>query len=328
MITVKRRSRMRRISSGRRIELIARDVDLFKLLYRYQYLRSDFLYAFLGGESPTRFKQRLGQLYHDGRFINRPEQQWQFANCRCMPLVYELDLRGEQVLHDHGLLVHDSPLLKRGRMGACRQFAHQLMICDCLASIELGVRQHPSLRFISWQEILAKAPTQTRALENPFAIPVTVSHTQASGAVTQWAEVKVVPDGLFGLEYGCGGQKLYRFFALEADRNTIPVKRSNLRQTSWLRKTLAYRQIVAQEIHRTHLALPSLLVLTVTTNEQHMKNIMALVKELATEGRSTLFLFKMMSTLGDFQKAPAPTPHLLTEPWQRVGFEPLLIYEA
>jgi hypothetical protein len=120
---------------------------------------------------------------------------------------------------------------------------------------------------------------------------------------------------------------LYRFFALEADRNTIPVKRSNLRQTSYLRKVLAYRQIAGQAIHRTQLALPNLLVLTVTTNEQHMKNIMGLVKELATEGRSTLFLFKTMSTLGDFQKAPAPTPHLLTEPWQRVGFEPLSIGE-
>jgi hypothetical protein len=133
---------------------------------------------------------------------------------------------------------------------------------------------------------------------------------------------------LFGLEYVCGGQKLYRFFALEADRNTIPIKRSNLRQTSWLRKTLAYRQIVAQEIHRIHLALPNLLVLTVTTNEQHMKNIMGLVKKLATEGRSTLFLFKTMDSLGDFQKAPAPTPHMLTEPWQRVGHEALAICEA
>jgi hypothetical protein len=170
---------MRRISSGKRVELTARDIELFKLLYRYQYLRSHFLYAFLGGESLTRFRERLGQLYHEGRFINRPEQQWQFANCRCMPLVYELDVHGEEVLRDHGLLVHDSPLLRKGRIGMCRHFAHQLMICDSLASIELGVRQHPSVRFISWQEILAKAPAQTRALDDPFAIPVTISHIHA-----------------------------------------------------------------------------------------------------------------------------------------------------
>ena len=72
---------MRRVSSGKRVELTVRDIELFKLLSRYQYLRSTFLYAFLGGELETRFKERLGDLYHDGKYINRPERQWQFANC-------------------------------------------------------------------------------------------------------------------------------------------------------------------------------------------------------------------------------------------------------
>ena len=77
---------------------------------------------------------------------------------------------------------------------------------------------------------------------------------------------------------------MYRFFALEADRNTVPIKRANLRQTSYLRKILAYRQIIVADIHKTHLGLPNLLVLTVTNNEQHMRNIMTLVKELAVDG--------------------------------------------
>ena len=117
----KRRSRMRRVSVGKRIELTDRDIELFKLLNRYRYLRSNFLYAFLGGNSETRFKERLGHLYHDGQYINRPPQQWQFANCRHMPLIYELDDKGEQVLRQHGLLQSDSPLLTKGRAGACRQ---------------------------------------------------------------------------------------------------------------------------------------------------------------------------------------------------------------
>lgn len=321
----KRRSRMRRVSSGKRIELTDRDIELFMLLNRYHYLRSNFLYAFLGGNSETRFKERLGHLYHDGRYINRPEQQWQFANCRHMPVIYALDDRGEQVLRDRGVMQSDSPLLKKGRMGAYRQFAHELMICDCMASIELGVRQDRSLRFISWQEIVAKAPERTCNLDNPFAIPVSISHTFASAGATQRADIKIVPDGLFGLEYACDGQKTYRFFALEADRNTLPVIRSNLHQTSYLRKILAYRQIAAQNIHKSHLGLPILLVLTVATNELHMKNIMSLVRELAHEGKSRLFLFKTMSSLGDFNKAPAPTGNILTDPWQRVGYEALRI---
>jgi hypothetical protein len=319
---------MRRTSLGKRVELTERDIELFKLLNRYQFLRSNFLYAFLGGDSETRFKERLGHLYHDGAYINRPEQQWQFANSRHMPLVYELDSRGEQVLSTLGLPHQDMPVLhKKGRMGACRQFAHQLMICECLASIELGVRRQSGLRFISWQEIVARAPEPTRAMENPFAIPVSISHASAKGA-THRAEVKVVPDAVFGLEYDRGGQRLYRFFALEADRNTMPIKRTNLRQTSYLRKILSYREIVAKELHRTHLGLPNFLVLTVTLHLPHMKNVMALVGELAAEGKSTLFLFRTFSTLGDFHQSPSPAPDMLTEPWQRVGYDPLLISSA
>ncbi len=319
---------MHRISSGKRIELTERDIELFKLLNRYHFLRSNFLYAFLGGNSETRFKERLGHLYHDGRYINRPEQQWQFANSRYMPVVHELDDRGEQVLRERGLIHSDSPLFKKGRMGAYRQFAHELMICDCMASVELGVRQDQSLRFISWQEIIAKSPESTRKLDNPFAIPVSVSHTFPRTGVAQRADIKIVPDGLFGLEYTRDGSRAYRFFALEADRNTQPVTRSDLRQTSYLRKILAYRQISAQNIHKSHLGLPNLFVLTVTTNESHMTNIMSLVRELAHEGKSRMFLFKTMSSLGNFEKAPEPTAHLLTDPWQRVGVEPFFIYRA
>src|ERR1700733_2948535 len=90
METSKRRSRMRRINSGKRVELTERDIELFKLLNRSHCLGSSFLYAFLRGRSETRFKERLGPLYHDGGYINRPVQQWQFANCRYMPVIYEL----------------------------------------------------------------------------------------------------------------------------------------------------------------------------------------------------------------------------------------------
>lgn len=310
---------MRRISSGKRIEVTDRDIELFKLLNRYHYLRSNFLYAFLGGNSETWFKGRLGDLYHDGRYINRPEQQWQFANSRHMPVIYELDTKGEQVLREYGLWHNDSPLLKNGRMGAYRQFAHQLMICDCMASMELGVREDPSLRFISWREILAKAPEKTRNADNPFEIPVSITHTFPGTGQTHSANIRIVPDGLFGLEYEYEGQKSYRFFALEADRSTMPIVRSNLQQTSYLKKILAYRQIATQNLPRTFLGLPNLLVLNVTTNEQHMENILSLLSGLTAGQGSKLFLFKTLSTLGDFRRAPAPTSHILTAPWRRAG---------
>jgi hypothetical protein len=121
------------------------------------------------------------------------------------------------------------------------------------------------------------------------------------------------------------GEKTYRFFALEADRNTVPVVRSDLRQTSWLRKILAYRKIAAQNLYKSHLGLPMLLVLTVATNETHMVNIMSLVGEMSREGKNRMFLFKTMTSVGDFKRAPEPTGSILSEPWQRVGHEALPI---
>ena len=316
---------MRRVSAGKRIELTDRDIELFKLLSRYRYLRSNFLYSFLGGNSETRFKERLGHLYHDGRYINRPPQQWQFANCRHMPLIYELDDNGEQVLRQQGLIQSDSPLLTKGRAGACRQFAHEMMICDCIASIELGVREDRDLRFISWQEIIAKAPEQTCGLHNPFELPVSISHAFSNAKGVQRADIKIVPDALFGLEYGAHSQKSYRFFVLEGDRGQMPVARSNLRQSSYLRKILAYRAIAAQNIHKSHLGIPNFLVLNVITNERHMNSIMVLLNEVTAKKGSQMFLFKSISTLGDFRVAPAPTSHILTTPWQRVGCDEFCI---
>ena len=65
-------------------------------------------------------------------------------------------------------------------------------------------------------------PERTCSTDNPFAIPVAISHTMPGSGTTHRAEVRAIPDGLFGLEYVRDAQKLYRFFALEADRNTIP----------------------------------------------------------------------------------------------------------
>jgi hypothetical protein len=323
MEAAKRRSRMRRTSAGKRIEITERDIELFKLLARYRYLRSNFLYSFLEGDSETRFKERLGHLYHDGRYIDRPAQQWEFANSRYMPVVYELDDKGEQVLRDLGFPKEDRPLVKNGRAGAYRQFGHQLMICECIGSIELGVRKYPNLRFVSWEAILEKAPGSTRALPNPFDIPVAISQALPYSGQVLEAEVRVVPDELFGLEYTNGESKTYRFFALEADRGTMPTARSDLRQTSYLRKILAYREIAARGIYKSHLGLPNLVILNVTTDEQRMSSIMSVVQSVAHEGKSKLFLFKTIN--GPHDDAPASPGRMLTDPWERVGYEPAYI---
>ncbi len=299
----RRRSRMRRARTGKRIELTSRDIEIFKLLSRYRYLRSTYIHAFVGGASETRFKERLGDLFHEG-YLDRPSRQWEMADCRHRPVIHELSTGAKRVLEQQDIIEET-----RTWLGASvhRQFAHSLMVCETLASIELGTRLSPGVRFIAWPEILAKAPAATRGSALPFRFP-----SSAPGG-------SVVPDSLFGLGYLVGEAKTYRFFALETDRGTMPIVRSDQTQTSYTRKLTAYRDLISREVYKSHLGIPNLLVLTVTTDNHRLEEIMSRLREQG-DGAAA-FLFKALAD----RERTLPAPQLFFEPWQRVGVSPLHI---
>jgi hypothetical protein len=305
MEPVIRRSRMRRTRTGKRIELTARDLEIFRALARYRYLPSTYIHAFAGGTSKTRFKERLGDLFHEG-YLDRPERQWEMADCRHRPAVHELGARAKRVLEEQRTI--EEPRTWLGT-SAHRQFSHSVMVCELLASIELGMRQCTRLRFITWPQILAKAPAATRMSPRPFLFPATAS------------SLAVAPDGMFGIEYDVDGGKAYRFFALEADRGTMPVIRSNEKQTSYLGKLAAYREIVSTRAYKTHLGIPNLLVLTVTTSKTRATDIIARLAGQPVVNAP--FLIKAM----DSASLTAPAMQLVLDPWDRAGLPSLRIDE-
>ncbi len=308
-----KRSRLHRKATGKPLALSPRDLEIFKLLNRYRYLRSTFIHASVGGYKIALIK-RLGTLFHDG-YLDRPAQQWQAINARYMPAVYELGAKGAQALRSVGIAVNSLP---------SQQFSHSLMVCDILASIEIGVRADPQLRLISWEEILAKMPAAGANRDNPLELPCQVAFTFPRSKTTHRSSKPLIPDAVFGVEYK--PTKSFRFFVLEADRNHEPVMRNNLSQTSYLRKILQYREI-AKGIYKTQWGLPNLLVLNVTTSEAHMQNIMSLVGTLSDGKGASYLLFKTMPSLASLEKAPAPDACMLTEPWSRAGFEPFEIHK-
>jgi hypothetical protein len=106
---------------------------------------------------------------------------------------------------------------------------------------------------------------------------------------------------------------------LEADRYNEPLTRTNLDQTSYLRKILQYRAILSKRTHLAHWGISTLFVLTVTTSELRTKSIIELVEHLTDGNGSTHFLFKTMPSLASLERAPLPTPFMLATPWQRAG---------
>jgi hypothetical protein len=300
----KRRSRMRRTSSGKKLALTERDFALFRVLAEYRYLRSTYLYAFAKGASETRFKERLGDLFHEG-FIDRPEKQWDSMDARSTPVVYELDEPARRALAERG----HPEVNARTFLGptAHRQFVHSRLICECLASIELATREHTNLRFIAWSEILSRAPASTRSSQIPFRVPFESS--------------AVIPDGLFGLEYQTNSGKAYRFFALEVDRGTMPISRTDGTKTSYLAKLAGYREIMDRRLHKQHWGISSLFVLTVTTSPERPAGMLRAYGE---RGASPMFLFKAAEP----KTLTAPKPRLLSEPWERAGLSALSISES
>jgi hypothetical protein len=108
------------------------------------------------------------------------------------------------------------------------------------------------------------------------------------------------------------GRKSYRFFALEIDRGTMPVTRSNNEQTSYLTKLKVYRDLIEGQVHRAHLGVPNFLVLTVTTNEERVSKMMRAFEQA---GGSAAMLFQSLGTSGN--ALLSPSPDFLCADWHR-----------
>jgi hypothetical protein len=132
--------------------------------------------------------------------------------------------------------------------------------------------------------LLDTAPEATRRLRLPFRWQVEV---QEGGKLHR---LGVEPDRVFGLRFASEPEhRRLAYFFLEADRGAMPVVRKTLGQTSFRRKLLGYRETWRQGLHRAHLAIPNFRVLTVTTSEERMRNLVAACRSLSSG--AGLFLF-------------------------------------
>jgi len=322
MDALHRTSRWHR-GSTKAVQLTPRDLTILSLLQRYRYASTEHIHAFVGGQK-NRLQERLARLYREPNcYVNRPAQQRQYFNANYRPILYELDRNGERALREQGRFDDDAPVTwlncrRDGRTG----FAHAVMVCEALASIELGIRGNTSLRFIGWPEIKGRIPEPARHSKLLHCLRARISR-QIKGA-TQVCDKALAPDAVFGIAYQGHGA---RFFALECDRDSEPLRRSNLQQTSYTRKLLQYHQVLRERAYHAQWGLPNLLVLSLTTSELHMRKIVALAEEVCGDVRR-FFLFKTMPSLGDFAPPEPPTGRLLTEAWLRPGLADFRLDQA
>jgi hypothetical protein len=289
----------------------ARDIETFSPLIRHRYLPVDYLHAFVGG-SLDALVNRLNLLSRrPNLYVARPHQQRANASANYRRLIYELTEKGSRVMQERGFE------FQRGRAPA--NFAHEVMLCQIMASFEFGARE-AGLRFVTWKHILTSkhTPETTRQEAKPWHIPVRIN---VDGKLEQ---IHVVADGqFFGIRRIFENENSYVFCpGIEADCGSEPVEASNFARSSIYKKFVAYREIIKQDIAYTRYGLPNLLVPFITTTRIRMQSMMKLLERMTDGKGSEEFLFKTFPSLTSFEKPPSPSGRMLTEDWERVGFEP------
>jgi hypothetical protein len=307
-ILPKKRSRNDHQPTGKWVDLVPRDIEILRLLYEHGPLPTAYLHALTKdqGADLTRFKKRMGDLFHENNnayrnwLLERPPQLNPRSDLSHF-VVSDLGLTGLRVLAEEGLLADHAKASAGGN-------AQHMFMTACLTAAIEAQAKALGLRYVSRREILSDAGLNYLA----FDAPITYQ------GMTYTAPLR--PDAIFALENAQG--RLY--FLLEADRHQEPVRRKDFSQTSYLRKVLQYKQLIATSDYKRQLKIDQkLVVLNATTNKAHMLEIMKMVGEELTQAR--YLLFTAVPEFGGLFRVPGLLTDLLTREWQRVGFAPFTI---
>ena len=131
MQTVAKRNRFTREPTGTSYRITDTDLDIIAPLQTYKYLPSTYLITFNPQLNPIYVKNRLTTIRHDMGLIDCPPSSWHAANARYRPSVYQLTLKGHQVLAERGRARRAFPTNE--------DFAHEFGVCLTAASLALGV---------------------------------------------------------------------------------------------------------------------------------------------------------------------------------------------
>jgi hypothetical protein len=202
---------------------------------------------------------------------------------------------------------------------------HEIMIEQIMTELEIGIRQMPECRFISWQEILRSEnlPAKTKQLKSPNAVPVTYDDDDGVEHA-----VRVIADDMpFGIERTHDGEKSYLFFpGIEADCGNETVEPTKWKKNSIKTKFLGYRAIAGQRIYDKHFGFPNFFGLFITNDANQLRRAKECLYDLTKGKGSAQWGFKLHASLYSDGRAE-PTGKMFTEPFERVGYPPLYLWK-
>jgi len=260
------------------------DLTAIRYIAKHRFLRSTHLITLL--ERPTKkFLERLAALYHNG-YLDRPRAQLDYyATAGSAPIVYALGNKGAAILAEFdGTERAKVDWTDKNRTAGRLFIEHTLLTADLMVSAEIAARRSGNVMLIEPGDILAAAPKTTRCAANPWALPARITYS----GITQ--DIRLIPDKVFGFDYTDARKRSY--FFVEADRGTMPIIRSNPRQTSFHQKILGYlagsRPV---NTHGQHFGIGNFRVLTITTSSERIASMIDALKQATRGTGSNQFLF-------------------------------------
>lgn len=252
------------------LALTPRDLEILRLVAEHRFLSSMHLHQWLGG-SRQNLLRRLHRMFHHG-YLDRPTAQLDYYHRGgSQPMVYGLGRRGAGRLR-RDLNVPFARFDWAGRPRAVGRLflEHTLLVADVVTQLEVACRRRGDIHLVLLDGLTPENGTVSP--RRTWLWSVTVASRQRVG---------VAPDRVIALEPvdpANNGER--QTFFLEADRGTMPIQRSNLRQSSVERKLLAYEATWSQRIHQTRFGLPRFRTLIVTRSHDRASNILKRVRAM------------------------------------------------
>jgi hypothetical protein len=263
------------------LKLNERDSFIIEAIYRHRFLNTDQVAALIGG-SKQMVVRRLNKLFHSG-YIDRPAAQLSLMGNR--PMIYALGNKGAQLLCQHWDLPADElDWTSKNREVKGMFLEHSLMVSQFMVCMELACKKIKEVRFIPPEEIINRRPLPGVGIEKTLGWKVN------SKVNNKLYSFSIIPDGAFGIEVS--EPKGTYYFFLEADRSTMPVQRSNLFRSSFLKKMIGYFSTWQQDLYSKHFGFKNVRVLTVALSQERINSLVAANKSIDPKGIGLrMFLF-------------------------------------
>lgn len=284
-----RRPRFRRALEPPAFRITDGDIEIMRLLACHRFLRSAHIAALIG-RSRDRVNDRLLRLFHAG-YVDRPRAQLdRYPDCGSAAMVYALAIGGARRLTECDGTTFSRADWSRKNESAGRPFIeHELAIMDFYVALHSATRGRKDVALLHPHALVAGSSGPLPDARKLFALNVQLSDNGVSHTVG------LVPDLAFGLRFPDGSR---RCFLVEIDRGTMPITRSDSRQTSFARKMRAYLAAHAAKLHEYRFGWKTFRVLTVTTEQSRLRSMIEALRTFpASAAGAELFWFALRAEL-------------------------------